>query len=118
GLAEVAEGRPRAGVGRIAVVGVDQVAARAAARAEVAGMIVGPQERKVRVVQAGLVQVDQRRTDAQAGAGAAVRQADVRLPRLLQRIGVADLRKRRRLEDAAALEGPEVLAGLGDLPAR
>ena len=69
------------------------------------------------IVQPRLVQVDQRRADAQAGSRSAVGEADVGLARLVQGVGVADVREHRRLKRAAALEGAEVLPRLRDFPA-
>ena len=118
--AGVAIRRPRARVGRVPVVGVDHVAGGAAARSVVARVVVGPQEGEVRVVEPGLVEVDQGRADPGAGSGAALREADVGAARVVRqaRAGVADLAEERGGEDPAPLERPEVLARLGRLPAR
>ena len=116
-LPQVAEGGPGTRVGRVAVVGVDHVAGRAAAGAVIPRVVVGPQERQVGIVEPRLVEVDQRRADAQAGARSAVGEADVRPARLLQGVGIADVREGGRLENAPPFEGAEVLPGLGDLPA-
>ena len=59
--AAVAELGVRPGVDRRAVVGVDDVAGRAAAGAVVAGMVVGAEEVQRRVEQPRLVQADEAR---------------------------------------------------------
>src|SRR5437588_7558941 len=103
---------------RIAIVGVDDVASRAAGRAVVAGMIVRAQEREMRIVEPRLVEIDEGGRDAQAGAAAAIAEADVRLACLSFRRWVADVGKRARAGNAAAFEGAEVFGGLEDLPTR
>ena len=69
---------------RLAVVGVDDVAAGAARMAIVALLVVGAHEPHVGVVEAGLVDVEHRDGDAKAGARAAVRLAQVGPARLLE----------------------------------
>ena len=71
-------------VPRLAVVGVDDVAAGAARMAIVAGLVVGAHEPHEGVVEPGLVDVEHRDRDAQAGARAAVRLAEVGPARLLE----------------------------------
>src|SRR6266498_708275 len=117
-LPVVAVARVAAGVRGIAVVRVDDVAGRAAAGAVVAGMIVRAEEGEVRIVEPRLHQVDERGSDAQSRAAAAIAEADVGTPGLVLSFGVADLRRDGVVGDAAALEGAEVLARLRDLPVR
>src|SRR6185295_6822583 len=81
-------------------------------------MVVGAQEREMRIVEPRLVQVEHTRADPEARPLAAARQADVRPAGVLLRVRVADVGKRRGLEAAAPLEGAEVLARLRHLPAR
>src|SRR3546814_5519125 len=70
-----------AGIGQavpgLAVVGIDDMAARAARLAIVAGLVVGPHEPHIGVVEARLVEVEDRDGDAQPGAGTAVRLLEV-----------------------------------------
>ena len=124
-LAEVAELREDAAVHRIAVVGVDDVAGGAAAAAEVAGAVVGAEERQVRVVQARLVHVQRRQVDAVQRAEAAVRRLVVRATRVLELVRQPGHRRvqavqadRGGAEAAALLEDAEHVARLRDLPVR
>ena len=113
--------RPYLGIGqavpRLAVVGVDDVAAGAARMAIVAGLVVGAHEPHVGVVEPGLVDVEHRDRDAEAGARAAVRLAEVGPARLLEpldragRVGQADLGELGADVAAAALEHAEDVAG-------
>ena len=86
---------------RLAVVGVDDMAAGAARLAIVARLVVGAHEPHEGIVQPRLVDVEHRDGDAQAGAGAAVGLADVGPARFLQPldlaggVGQADLRELR-----------------------
>src|SRR3954447_2699011 len=72
----------------------------------------------MRIVEPRLVQIDERGRDAQAGAAAAIAEADVGLACFTFRRWIADVRERARAADAATLEGAEVLGGLKDLPSR
>ena len=81
---------------RVAVVGVDDVAGRAAGRAVVAGLVVGAHEPGERIVEPGLGDVDQRHGNARAGAGPAVRLADVGTARLLEALDQAERRSAGR----------------------
>jgi len=97
-----------------AVVGVDDVAARAAARAELAGDVVGPQQRERGVEQPRLLEVQPHGVDAVERAEAARAQAVERPPRRLLEIGQADL----DLLFLPALEDAQDVAGLPHLEAR
>ncbi len=79
--------RVRAGVARVAIVRVDDVARGAAGRAIVARAVVGAEEPHERVVEARLVDVEHRHGDARAGAGAAVGLVEVRPARLFEASG-------------------------------
>ena len=72
----------------------------------------------MRIVEPRLVEIDERGRDAQAGAAAAIAEADVGLAGFPFGRRIADVGERARAGDAAALEGAEVLGGLEDLPAR
>src|SRR3546814_6884104 len=107
GLAIATELRIGQAVARLAVVGIDDVTARAARMAIVAGLIVGPHEPHIGVVEARLVKVEHGDRDAQARARPAVRLFEVGAARLLEpldaagRIGQADLdRKSPRLNSS------------------
>src|SRR4051794_40248548 len=116
--AGVAVLRVTGGMQRIAIVGVDDVTSRASGRPVVAGMIVRSEERKMRIVEPRLVQIDERGRDAQAGAAAAIAEADVGLTGFAFRRWITDGRERARAADAAPFEGAEVLGGLKNLPSR
>ena len=124
GLAVAAEAGVGQAVPRLAVVGVDDVAAGAAGVAIVARLVVGAHEPHERVVEPGLVDVEDRDRDAKAGAGAAVRLADVGPARLLEpldaagRVGQADLGELGVDVAAAALEHAEDVARRHDVPGR
>src|SRR3546814_3319591 len=77
GLAIATELRIGQAVARLAVVGIDDVTARAARMAIVAGLVVGPHEPHIRVVEARLVKVEHGDRDAQARARPAVRLFEV-----------------------------------------
>src|SRR3954452_15767279 len=81
-------------------------------------MIVRAEERKMRIVEPRLVEIDERGRDAQAGAAAAITETDVGLSCFPFRRRIADVGEGTRAADAAAFEGAEVLGGLKDLPAR
>src|SRR3954453_24015003 len=118
GEAGVAVLRVAGGVKRIAIVGVDDVASRAARRAVIAGVIVRAEEREMRIVEPRLVQIDERGRDAQAGAAVAIAESDVGLSCLPFWRRIPNIGERARAGDPAAFEGAEVLGGLKDLPAR
>ena len=101
------------GMHRRAIVGVDDMAGRAAAVAIIAGMIVGAGQRKDRIEQARLLQAEKDRIGAQLGAEAAIAQLDVGPPGIFFRIGIADL----GALSPAALEDAQNIAGLRNFPA-
>ena len=75
---------------RVAIVGVDHVARRASAGAEVAGLVVRTHERQVRVVEPGLVNVEKRQVDPVQSAEAAIGEAVVRPAGILELVREAD----------------------------
>src|SRR5436305_13369156 len=81
-------------------------------------MIVCPEERKMRIVEARLVEIDERGRDAQARAAAAIAEADIGLARLPFRRWIADVRERAGAGDPAALKRAEVLGRLKHFPSR
>ena len=106
--AVVAEDRVRPRVDPGAVVGIDHVAAGAAARAIVARVVVGPEEVERRVEQPGFLQAKEHGVGAVARAQAANAQAGLGLTRILERVGDADLLR----FPPAALEDPQDVTGL------
>src|SRR5882762_3191339 len=72
------------GVRGLAIVGVDDMAGAAAGGTVVTRLVVRAEEPHQRIVEARLGQVDQRHRDAPAGAGSAVRRADVGAARLVK----------------------------------
>ena len=116
-------------VDRVAVVGVESVAGRAAARAVVTGLVVRAHVVERRVEQAGLLDADPHRVGAEQGAEAALRQALEDDPAGLVVVLEADeaAARQRVLGDqagavrrlaAAALEHAQDVGGLTDLEAR
>src|SRR5215831_10344789 len=104
----------RPGVNRRAVVGVDDVARSAARLAEVASMVVGPNEVRGRVEQTRLLEADEDRVGAVLGAKAAVTETRQDRPaRGLVLLGDADL----AAELAAALEDAKHVTWLRHLEA-
>ena len=112
--AEVAMDGVGPGVVRRAVVGVDHVAGRAAARAVVAGVVVGPQKRQQGVEQARALEVQPHGIGPVEGAEVALAQAVGGTARQLVREGDAELQRLL----LSALEDPQHVAGLADLEAR
>src|SRR5271154_6407880 len=96
-----------------AVVGVDDVAAGAAAAAIVTGLVVGSGKAEQRVKQAGLLQAEKDRVGTQLGAEAAIAELEIGVAGKLFGTGNARL----RLLLTAALKNAEDIAGLRDLPA-
>ena len=111
---EIAERRVLGGVRLRAVVGVDDVAARAAAGAELPGHVVRPEQRERGVEQPRLLEVQPHRVDAVQRAEPARTEPVERLPRRLLQVGQADL----DLLFLAPLEDAQDVAGLADLEAR
>ena len=91
-FAPIAELRVGPGMLRRAVVGVDHVAARAAARAIIAGLIVRARQREHRIHQARLLQAKKNRIGAQLRPEAAAARACRRAGRAPRR--AADCRSR------------------------
>ena len=122
--AVMALARIGSGMARIAVVAVDHMARGTARGAVIARLVVGPHEPGQGVVQARLMEVDDRHRDARAGAGAAVRLAGIGPSRLLQalqlaeRIGHAGLREQVADIASAALEDAEHIRRREHLPHR
>ena len=112
------------GMARLAVVGIDHMAAAAAGAAIIARLIIGAHEPHERVVQPRFVDVQHWNGDAQPGARPPVALLQIGPPRLLQPlnaaggIGQANLGKLRADAAPAALEHPEDVAGGNDVPAR
>ena len=105
----------------VAVVGIDHVAARAAARAEVAGVIVGPQHVQRRVHQSRPLEVEPDWIDSVQGPESALAEAVERAPRLFLERAAEEARRRESEQERAslpALEDPENVAGLSDLEPR
>jgi hypothetical protein len=111
-------------VGRLAVVRVDDVAARTARTAIVARLIIGAHEPHEWIIEARLVEVEHGDGDAQAGAGAAVRLLELRAAGFLEaldaaaRVGQADLGEGAADRTAAALEHAEDVGGGQHVPGR
>ncbi len=107
-----------------AVVGIDDMAARAARVAIVARLVIGAHEPHERIVEARLVDVEHRNGDADAGAWPAIGLLEIGPPRLLepldlpQRIGQADLGEIGVHIAPAAFEHAEDVAWRNDVPAR
>ena len=107
---------------RFAVIGVDHVAARTARMAIIARLVIGAHEPGEGIVEAGLVDVERRDRDAQAGGGTAVRLLEVGPPRLFQTldrargIGQADFGELRVDRASAALEHAEHIARRDHVP--
>ena len=96
-----------------AVVGVNDVAGRAAAVAIIARMIVGAGQRQDGIQQASLLQAEEDRIGAQFGAEAAIAQLHIGTAGVFFRIGNADL----RALSPAPLEDAQNISGLRDFPA-
>ena len=95
------------------VIGIDHVAARAAARAIIAGLIVGAGKPRQRIQQARLLQAQKNRIGAKLCAETAAAELDVRPAGIFLPLRIADLAFR----PAAALEDAQYVAGLRNLPA-
>ena len=123
-FAFVAVFRVDPGAQRIAVVGVDHVAAGATGRAIVARLLVGAEEPHERIVQARLRDVDERHRNASACAGTAVGLLDIGTPRLLEQLQLAgavrypDFGKLAADNATAALEHTEDVARRNCFPRR
>ena len=124
GLAVAAIFRPDRTVPRFAVIGVDDMAASAAGLAIVAGLVIGAHEPHERIVEPGLVDVENRNGDAQAGAGAAIGLFEVGTAGLFQSlddaadIWQADFRELGIDIAATALEDAENIAWRNRVPGR
>ncbi len=110
----VAVGGVRAGVDARAVVGVDHVAGRAAARAKVAGVVIRSQEVERRVEQAGFLKADEHGIGTVLGSQSPRAQSGARPARIFERVGNADLLR----VAAAALEDSQDVARLRGFKAR
>ena len=104
----------RAGVNRRTVVGVDDVAGRAAAVAIVAGMIVGAGHREDGIEQARLLEAKKNRIGPQLGSETPVAQLHVGTPGIFFGVGNADL----GALSPSPLEHAQNIAGLRNFPAR
>ncbi len=122
--AGVAELRIDRRMERVAIVRVDDVAAGAARRTIVAGVVVRAHEPDERIVQARLVDVQHRNRYAIAGARAAIGLFQIRpagfleLLQLARFVGQADFRKQRADVAAAALEHAEDVRDRRRFPTR
>ena len=121
----VPERRVNPRVNRVAIVGIHHVARGATARAVITRLIIGAQERQVRIVQARLVHVQQRQVDAVQCPQTTIRQAVVRTTRVLElvrqtyrRRRQAILSQRHRAQAAALFEDTEEVRGLRGFEAR
>ena len=121
----VPERRVNPRVNRVAIVGIHHVARGATARAVITRLIIGAQERQVRIVQARLVHVQQRQVDAVQCPQATIRQAVVRTTRVLElvrqtyrRRRQAILSQRHRAQAAALFEDSEEVRRLRGFEAR
>ncbi len=109
---------------RLAVVGVDHVAARAARMAVIARLVVGPHEPGERIVEPGLVNIEHRDRDPRPSAGTACGLLQIGPPRLFELldrtrgIGQARLGKAAALVSPAVLEHAEHIARWHHVPAR
>src|SRR3546814_6327096 len=99
-LAVAAIARIGQAVPRFTVVGIDDMAARAARLAIVTGLVVGAHEPHIGIVEARLVEVEDCDPDAQPGAGPAVRLLEVGAPRLFEPLDAARDRKSTRLNSS------------------
>ena len=97
---------------RVAVVGVNDMASRAATGAIVAGMIVRARKRHDGVEQARFLEAEKNGVGAQPGAEAAFAELVVRLAGIFFAIGIADF----RLLAAATFENAQDVSGLGSFP--
>ena len=113
-LAAVAELRVRPGMDGGAVVGVDHMAAGAAAGAVVTGMVVGAEEVERRIEEARLREAHEYRIGAVLRSQAPRSQPGPRPPRLLEALGVAGVGP----EAPAALEDPQDVPRLHPLEPR
>ena len=113
-LATVAELRVRPGMDGGAVVGVDHMAAGAAAGAVVAGMVVGAEEVERRIEEPRLREAHEHRIGAVLRSQAPRSQPGPRPPRLLEALGVAGVGP----EAPAALEDPQDVPRLHPLEPR
>ena len=113
-LAAVSELRIRPGMDRGAIVGVDHMAAGAAARAVVAGMVVGAEEVERRIEEARLREAHEHRIGPVLRSQAPRSQPGPRPPRLLEALGVAGVGS----EPPAALEDPQDVPRLHPLEPR
>ena len=102
----------------ITIVGIDDVARRTSRGAVVAGLVVRAEEPGERIVEAGLVNIDERYGDACTGARATIGLPYVGAPWLLEsldlagNIGHACLREQVRDVAPATLEDAENIGGL------
>src|SRR5438094_8465413 len=95
------------------IVGVDDVASRAAAAAIIAGLIVRARERQQRVEKTSLLKSKKHRIGAEQRAESALAELDFRPARIVLAGRIADL----ALLAPAPLEDAQHVAGLRDLPA-
>ena len=124
GLAVAAIFGPDRAMPGFAVIRVDHMAAGAARLAIVAGLIIGSHEPHERIVEPGLVDIEYRNGDAQAGSGTAVGLFQVRTTGLFQPlddaadIGQSDFRELSVDIAATALEYAENIAWRNRMPGR
>ena len=111
-------------VARFAVVGVDHVAARTARMAIVARLVVGSHEPQERIVEPGLVNVEDRDRHPQPGAGAAVGLLEVGPSGFFEPLDLsagiwqADLGKGAAVGPPTVFEHPEYVPRWHHVPAR
>ena len=103
-----------AGIGRRTVIGVNDVARRAAAAAIIARMIVRAHEIQQRIVQSRFLQIQKHRIGAEQCAESAIAQTARGLAGFFKRIWISKL----QLFLAAALKDAEQIARLADVEAR
>src|SRR5882672_3601294 len=101
------------GMRRRAIVGVDDVACRASARAIVAGLVIRSRKRKQGIEQSRFLQAEKYRVGAKLGAEYAIAKFIVWLSCIVRAHLLADF----TLGSAAALEYAENVSGLRNFPA-
>src|SRR5436190_16993813 len=81
-------------------------------------MIVGAEEREMRIVEPRLVEVDEAGRDAQSGAASSIAETDVGTARFGAGLRIAEIGRLCAAGDAAPLERAEVFARLRHFPAQ
>ncbi|GBF31237.1 hypothetical protein MnTg04_01194 [bacterium MnTg04] len=106
----------------VTIVGIYHMAGGASRRTVVAGLVVGAEKPHQRIVQAGLLEIDQRHGNSRTGPPPTIRLADVGPARFLQPLYLAadvrqaDLWKQVADISAAAFKNPEHIAWFDCFP--